>query len=225
MWVLLPTVGSAGTYTKVTTDAYGRVSSGTTLSASDIPSLDGNKITSGNIDMPGSVAGVGVNVKNGVGGFAVTLASNGNVAIGGTLNVTSTAAFGANVYAATTYGQTNTGRAMYVAADGLYGIGSSSIRFKENVEDAGLDVEAIRKIAVRHFNYKKDFSKDQSLQIGVIAEELVELGLSEFVFFGDDGKPDGVAYEKLALAVLSLVQVQAEAFDALEARVKKLESK
>lgn len=41
----LGTVGIAGTYTKVTTDAYGRVSSGTTLSATDIPALAISKIT------------------------------------------------------------------------------------------------------------------------------------------------------------------------------------
>ncbi len=35
----LASVGTAGTYTKVTTDAKGRVTSGTTLSASDIPDL------------------------------------------------------------------------------------------------------------------------------------------------------------------------------------------
>ena len=46
----LASVGTAGTYTKVTTDAKGRVTSGTTLSASDIPSLDASKITSGTID-------------------------------------------------------------------------------------------------------------------------------------------------------------------------------
>lgn len=259
-WVeVAPNVGTAGTYTKVTTDAKGRVTSGTTLSASDIPDLDSAKITTGNFStarisgtFDGSVISGGsisnitnvttsntgqvttgiLNIKNSGGtntaqiaGSTGAAAFNGNVSVGGTLNVTSAAAFGSTLYGAAVYNQTNTGRAMYVAADGLFGIGSSSIRFKENVEDAGLDVEAIRKIAVRHFNYKNDFSKDQSLQIGVIAEELVELGLSEFVFFGDDGKPDGVAYEKLALAVLSLVQVQAEAFDALEARVKKLESK
>jgi predicted RecA/RadA family phage recombinase len=38
----LATAGTAGTYTKVTTDAYGRVTSGTTLSAGDIPSLSGS---------------------------------------------------------------------------------------------------------------------------------------------------------------------------------------
>lgn len=43
----LPNFGTAGTYTKVTTDAKGRVSGGTTLSASDIPALDAAKITTG----------------------------------------------------------------------------------------------------------------------------------------------------------------------------------
>lgn len=41
----LASVGTAGTYTKVTTDAKGRVTSGTTLSASDIPSLTASKIS------------------------------------------------------------------------------------------------------------------------------------------------------------------------------------
>jgi hypothetical protein len=41
----LASVGTAGTYTKVTTDAKGRVTSGTTLSTSDIPTLTAAKIS------------------------------------------------------------------------------------------------------------------------------------------------------------------------------------
>lgn len=41
----LASVGTAGTYTKVTTDAKGRVTSGTTLAASDIPTLTASKIS------------------------------------------------------------------------------------------------------------------------------------------------------------------------------------
>jgi hypothetical protein len=41
---------TAGTYTKTTVDAKGRVTSGTTLSASDIPALDASKITTGVFD-------------------------------------------------------------------------------------------------------------------------------------------------------------------------------
>ena len=46
----LADTGTAGTYTKVTTNAQGQVTSGTVLSASDVPSLDASKITSGTID-------------------------------------------------------------------------------------------------------------------------------------------------------------------------------
>lgn len=53
----------AGTYTKVTVDVKGRVGAGTTLSASDIPSLDAAKITSGTIPVArgGTGAGTAVN--------------------------------------------------------------------------------------------------------------------------------------------------------------------
>ena len=43
--VTLGNAGTAGTYTKVTTDAKGRVTSGTTLAASDIPTLTASKIS------------------------------------------------------------------------------------------------------------------------------------------------------------------------------------
>lgn len=46
----LANTGTAGTYTKVTTNAQGQVTSGAVLSASDVPSLDASKITSGTID-------------------------------------------------------------------------------------------------------------------------------------------------------------------------------
>lgn len=41
---------TAGTYTKITVDAKGRATSGTTLAATDIPALDASKITSGVFD-------------------------------------------------------------------------------------------------------------------------------------------------------------------------------
>jgi phage-related tail fiber protein len=41
----LASVGTAGTYTKVTTDAKGRVTAGTTLAATDIPTLTASKIS------------------------------------------------------------------------------------------------------------------------------------------------------------------------------------
>lgn len=193
--------------------------------ASSSHTHDGSAIVSGSLNLPGSVAGVGVNVKNGSGGFAITLGSNGvsafggNMTVTGTVNVTSALGVGGNIYGVSTYNQNNTGRAVYVASDGLLGVGASSERFKENIETVSIDPEAIRQIEVKNYNYKADFCSDNSTQIGVIAEELVALGLSEFVFFDEEGTPDGVAYEKLALAALVLVQHQADRLDAIEAKL------
>ncbi|MCX6104252.1 MAG: hypothetical protein NTY08_00245 [Proteobacteria bacterium] len=48
--VNLATAGTAGTYAKVTTDAYGRVSAGTTLAAADLPPHSAALITSGTLN-------------------------------------------------------------------------------------------------------------------------------------------------------------------------------
>lgn len=57
---------AAGSYPKVTVDAKGRVTAGTTLSASDIPALDWSKITSGK---PTTLAGYGItDASTGAGG-------------------------------------------------------------------------------------------------------------------------------------------------------------
>lgn len=53
----LATCGTAGTYAKVTVDAYGRVTSGTALVAADIPVLDWSKITTGK---PTTLSGYGI---------------------------------------------------------------------------------------------------------------------------------------------------------------------
>ena len=56
--VSLSSVGTAGTYTKVQTNAQGQVLSGGTLSAGDIPGLDANKITSGQLSVANGGTGV-----------------------------------------------------------------------------------------------------------------------------------------------------------------------
>jgi hypothetical protein len=56
--VSLGSVGTAGTYTKVQTNAQGQVVSGGALSAGDIPSLDASKITTGQLSVANGGTGV-----------------------------------------------------------------------------------------------------------------------------------------------------------------------
>ena len=65
------TTGAQGTFTKVTTNGYGQVISGTTLSAADIPDLDWSKIISGK---PTTLSGYGIT--DGVNAVSVTGTGN-----------------------------------------------------------------------------------------------------------------------------------------------------
>lgn len=67
----LATVGTAGTYTKVTVDAYGRVTGHASLAATDIPNLPWSKITSGK---PTTLGGYGIT--DGVNVVSVTGSGN-----------------------------------------------------------------------------------------------------------------------------------------------------
>lgn len=53
----LPSIGTAGTYTKVTTDSYGRVTSGASLVESDLPGLTSAGKVSGDTITSGTIAG------------------------------------------------------------------------------------------------------------------------------------------------------------------------
>jgi hypothetical protein len=262
-WVdIAPDVGTPGTYTKVTTDFKGRVTSGTTLAAGDIPALDASKTTSGtfadaripaldaskttsgtfaaaripNLDASKITSGtltrpISTTTITATGQIFTSnnLRSTADVWVDGTVigGGVSAGASGisttGNIVGATTYTQTNTGRAMFVASNGLYGIGASSRRFKENIVDAEIDTDAVLDIQVRKFNYKKSFDETMPEDIGVIAEELEELGLTDFIYYDAEGIPDGVAYEKLALALIPVLKKQQSQIDSVVARLDELE--
>lgn len=48
--ISLPAIGAAGTYTKISTDVYGRVSAATNITSADVPTLPATKIGTGIID-------------------------------------------------------------------------------------------------------------------------------------------------------------------------------
>lgn len=75
--VAITNVGTAGTYTKVTTNAQGQVTSGTTLAATDIPALDASKITTGTL--PVVIGGTGATTSTGTG--SVVLSTNPTLTI------------------------------------------------------------------------------------------------------------------------------------------------
>jgi hypothetical protein len=190
---------------------------------------DGSQIVSGSIDVPGSIRGTSFSINNGAGGSSVTMAQNGTVAIGtrldviGISNVTGSLYNGGAYSTSVAYGAY---RALWVNSDGLFGHTASNRASKQDIVPTSLNADAILDAEIVDFRYKVAVEKegdDAALEIGVIAEQLIDAGLERFVFYGENGEPEGVHYERLAIAIIPQLQKQAQQIADIETRLSKLE--
>jgi hypothetical protein len=183
----------------------------------------GSEITSGVITLPISNSSYVVTPGIRSGDYNWVIGSDGT----GTFNSTvTTGALNCNGRLSNSYSLSNavSGQALYMNSSGGMGVGASSERFKKKIVNTDLDGALALRVAVRDFVYDpKQIESDGTVQTGVIAEELVKLGLSRFVIFDADGIVTGVHYDKLALLALAGLQVEGKRLDALEARLAKLE--
>lgn len=78
---------------------------------------------------------------------------------------------------------------------------TSSKRYKENIQK--LDESFSEKIYLAEpviYNRKND--PDKKLEIGLIAEQLNDVGLSEYVILDDKGLPDAINYSRLVIPII-----------------------
>lgn len=110
---------------------------------------------------------------------------------------------------------------------------SSSQRYKASIQDAQFDYDALLQAKVRTFKNKQDIEElgedAAELTYGYIAEELHELGLTDFVVYEADEngnmRPESVNYMSMALASHAMLKVQDDKLKSLEARIEALESR
>jgi hypothetical protein len=104
-----------------------------------------------------------------------------------------------------------------IGTDGRIAITASSRRVKKNIKMWSPDLQAVLAMQLVTFSYLEGYGDDQ-LQVGLIAEELHDLGLEWLVFYDDEGRPQGIHYERVALALLPVIQDHETRLAALEAR-------
>jgi hypothetical protein len=97
---------------------------------------------------------------------------------------------------------------------------ASSIRYKKNIREIKINPEDILKLQTVRFEWKKSGKED----VGLIAED-VEKTVPDLVIYDDQGQPNGVRYNKLALYLLETVKELKAENDALKSRIEALESK
>lgn len=105
--------------------------------------------------------------------------------------------------------------AVLVDSANQLGTVSSSIRYKENVNDMGSSSDVLMKLRPVTFNYKNDESK--STRFGLIAEEVKEV-FPYLAVHNADGEVESVKYHEIAAILLNEVQ-------KLEKRVRELENR
>lgn len=109
---------------------------------------------------------------------------------------------------------------------GFFGFATSSKRFKQDVETFvpnNRQVAALlRLVQYRSIADVEEFGERAGYQIGLIAEELVALGLEWLVEYEDD-KVFGINYDRAWLVLIPWVQAAEERFTAIEVRLSKLE--
>jgi hypothetical protein len=90
---------------------------------------------------------------------------------------------------------------------------ASSERYKKDITPFDITDEQVALLQLVTFRWKTD---DGHIEVGLIAERLVEAGLGWAVFYNDDDEPEGIHYERAWLALLPYVQRLAQRITALE---------
>jgi hypothetical protein len=195
-------------------------SNNTALGASALINTTG----SGNIAIG---KGAGNNISSG--GNNIDIGNNppGNESDTIRIGNTQTKAFLAGVNGATSA----SGVAVYVNSSGQLGTVTSSLRFKEDVEDMGESTRDLMKLRPVTFHYKAPYDDGSKLlQYGLIAEEVAKV-YPDLVQYDAQGKPFTVRYQALNTMLLNELQKQHATVEeqkaqlaAQEARIQRLES-
>ena len=148
----------------------------------------------------------------------MTLDASGNLLVGRTDNPSGVSSC---IYGLGNYGiTTGSGANVYINSEGLFFRSTSSKRYKNAIQDATHGLTEL--LTLRPVTFKNNEDGDK-VYGGLIAEEVHEAGLTEFVQYNDDNQPDSLDYGNMVSLCIKTIQELSAKNDALEARIKKLE--
>lgn len=116
-------------------------------------------------------------------------------------------------------------RSVYIDTGGVLGYDGSSERFKKNIRPEDITDEQVHALALASFQWKIAITRDDHREVGLIAERLDEAGLGWAVLYDDEGRPEGIHYERAWLALLPVVQRLMSDRDGILTRLEQLEAR
>jgi hypothetical protein len=123
---------------------------------------------------------------------------------------------------------TATAANVVVDSNGTLYRSTSSLRYKENIQDYGKGLTDLAKLRPVTFTTKPVADRevqDTHTYAGFIAEEVHDAGLTEYVQYNAEGQPDALAYQNMVALLTKSLQETVAKIDALETRIATLEKK
>lgn len=122
-----------------------------------------------------------------------------------------------NVWLSSAIATTATAANLFVDTADNYNIkrSTSSLRYKTNVQDYTKGLTAVQALRPVSFKGKTDGDK---VFAGFIAEEVDATGLTEFVVYDEEGRPDSLAYSHMVALLTKAIQELSARVEALEAQ-------
>ena len=177
-------------------------------------------------DMRSNIFYDGSNYKYGEGSTSAGILSvGGNQLIfsnapSGTAGATATVTQRFRITASGIYGDTtSSGADVQVDSTGTLRRSTSSRRYKNTINDAIHGLADLLKL--RSVTFKGNNDGDTVFG-GLIAEEVHDVGLTEFVVYDDDNKPDALHYTHMVALCVKAIQELSAKVETLEAEVEKL---
>lgn len=123
---------------------------------------------------------------------------------------------------------TGSWRAVWALSDGTLGTAQSSRKVKQDFIMPEITLEQMRAVDWTLYRYIDDVNLNgdsATVHLGMIAEELDDNGLGQFVEYNDDCEPCGINYPMLGVWAIHEAHLAHDRIDRLEERLKALEGK
>lgn len=119
-------------------------------------------------------------------------------------------------------------RAVWALSDGTMGTSQSSRKVKQDFLKPDITLEQMRSVDWTLYRFIDDVNLNgdsATIHIGMIAEDLDDNGLGQFVEYNDDYEPCGINYPMLGVWAIHEAHLAHDRIDQLEERLKTLEGK
>lgn len=119
-------------------------------------------------------------------------------------------------------------RAVWALSDGTLGTAQSSRKVKQDFLKPDITLEQMRSVDWTLYRFIDDVNMnndDAVIHMGMIAEELDDNGLGQFVEYNDDYEPVGINYPMLGVWAIHEAHLAHDRIDRLEERLKALEER